>query len=305
MKTIERISQTPTNKRRAFSGNVMDLAKRVERELTSYNGHMAMYVRDFAGNTVTLHEEELFETASTIKSFILLDLFEQDKEGSKDLEELLEYRQEHQVDGSGVLHYMKPGFSMSARNVAVLMIIVSDNTATNMLIEYLGLDHINETIQKYGFKDTVLHNHIDWQKYENLGTSTVKDYGEFFYRLHEGDLVSEEACQDMISIFKDQHYNSMLVGEFPQYYLSGDDCVVADDEMITVASKSGSMDACRTDGGIVYTPKGDYVIALFHKEFHDPLYHPKHEATLYGAKVSRLILERFLALEGKLVKETP
>ncbi len=278
----------------------MELTKRVERELTSYNGHMALYVRDFHGNKVVLHEEEPFETASTIKSFIMLDLYEQAAKGTKSLEEALVYEERFLVDGSGVLHYMKPGFSMSARNVAVLMIIVSDNTATNMLIDYLGLAHINGTIQKYGFNSTVLHNPIDWEKYSDLGTSTVGDYGDFFYRLHEGELVSKEACEDMISIFKDQHYNSMIVGEFPQYYLSGDDSVALDEEKVSVASKSGSMDACRNDGGIVFTPVGDYVLALFHKEFHDPLYHPKHEAALYGAKVSRLILERFLALHGKL-----
>jgi beta-lactamase class A len=278
----------------------MDLVKRVQRELTSYNGHVAFYVRDFAGNTVSLHEDEPFETASTIKSFILLDLYEQAENGTRSLDQPLVYEERFLVDGSGVLHNMQPGFSLSARNVAVLMIIISDNTATNMLIDYLGLEHINQTIQKYGFSNTVLHNPIDWELYSDLGTSTVKDYGEYFYKLYQGELVSEQACRDMISIFKDQHYNSMIVGEFPQFYLSGDDSLAPEEEMITVASKSGSMNACRTDGGIVFTPVGDYVLAIFHKNFYDNLYHPKHEATQYGAKVSRLILERFLALDGRL-----
>ncbi len=278
----------------------MDIIQRVQRELISYSGHMALYVRDFKGNTASVCEDEPFETASTIKSFILLDLYEQAASGLKDLEELLTVEEKFVVEGSGVLQSLKPGFSMSARNIAILMIIVSDNTATIVMIDYLGLEHINETIKKYGFSNTVLHNPIDWEKYKNLGTSTVKDYGEFFYKLHQGELVSKGACEDMISIFSRQHYNSMLVGEFPSYYLAGEDSTVSDEEKIAVASKSGSMDACRTDGGIIFTPKGDYVIAMFHKDFHDPLYHSKHESYLYGARVSRMILERFLALGGML-----
>ena len=68
-----------------------------------------------------------------------------------------------------------------------------------------------------------------------------------------------------------------------------------------MASKSGSMDACRNDGGIVHTPYGEYVIVIMNKNFSDPVYHNEHPAQVYGAKVSRLILDQYLALEGRLV----
>lgn len=84
------------------------------------------------------------------------------------------------------------------------------------------------------------------------------------------------------------------------YYLSGDDSIAGEDEQISVASKSGSMNACRNDGGLVITPVGEYVIVLFNKEFYDPLYYPSHDATFYGARVSRLVLDQFLALEGHI-----
>lgn len=278
----------------------MTLENRVKRELTSYNGKMAFYAKDFHGNTFSHDENEAFEAASTIKSYILLDLFRQVEEGKKDLEELLPYKESYRVEGSGVLHNMESGFSMQVKNYATLMIIVSDNTATNAMIDYLGLEEINKTIEDYGFSGTKLHNPIDWDEYKDLGTTTAKDYGEFFYKLHQGELVSPEASKAMIDIFKKQHYNSMIVREFPQYYLAGDDSVAGSDELIEVASKSGSMNACRNDGGIIYTPKGDYVLVMLHKEFYDSLYYMNHDATLYGAKVSRMILDHFLALDGKL-----
>ncbi len=278
----------------------MTLKNRIIRELTSYNGQMSFYARDFKGNVIALEEEEKFETASVIKSYILLDLFEQVERGDKSLEEELVYEEKFRVEGSGVLQSLDSGLSMSAKNFATLMIIVSDNTATNIMIDYLGLDNINGTIQKYGFMDSQLLNPIDWEKYDDLGITTAKDYGEFFYKLHEGQLVSEKASAEMIEILKKQHYNSMIVRNFPQYYLSGEDRVCQADLEISVASKSGSMDACRNDGGIVFTPLGDYVIVMLHKNFHDPLYHSDHEATLYGSRVSRMVLDQFLALEGSL-----
>ena len=189
---------------------------------------------------------------------------------------------------------------MSAKNFATLMIIVSDNVATNIMIDYLGIEHINDTIKKWGFDNTVLHNKIDFEKYSKLGTSTPRDYGKAFSMLHDKTLISPEACEQMLEIFKMQHYNSMLAGDFPQYYLSGDDSLAGEDEQISVASKSGSMDACRNDGGLVITPCGEYVIVLFNKEFYDPLYYAGHDATRYGARVSRLVLDQYLALQGRL-----
>ena len=136
----------------------MTLENRIKRELTSYNGKMGIYLRDFKGNLLAFGEDEIYETASVIKSFILLDLFEQVERGDKSLEDQLVFKEEFRVDGSGVLHSMLSGLKMSAENFAILMIIVSDNTATNIMIDYLGIDRINETIEKYGL---LLRNHLN------------------------------------------------------------------------------------------------------------------------------------------------
>ena len=118
-----------------------------------------------------------------------------------------------------------------------------------------------------------------------------------FTRLVRGELISPEADQQMLEIFKKQHYNSMITGDFPPYYMYSED--TGEEELIQVASKSGSMDACRNDGGIIYTPYGPYVLVMMHKNFSDSLYYSNHPATVYGAKVSRMILDQYLALEGR------
>ena len=102
----------------------------------------------------------------------------------------------------------------------------------------------------------------------------------------------------MLAILRQQHYNTMLTHDFPQYYLDCEETGAP--ELIWVASKSGSMNACRNDGGIVHTPYGEYVIVLMNKEFHDIIEYNEHPAMVYGARVSRMILDQVLACEGRL-----
>lgn len=276
--------------------NRLTLEKRIQAELKSYDGKMGIYLNDFHGNVITMGQDEKYETASTIKTFILACLFDEVEKGNKSLEDLVEYKAEHVVDGSGVLAALEPGAVLRVKDAAVFMIIVSDNIATNMMIDYLGLDTINRCIEKLGCKDTILYNPIHFDRYRQLGTSTPKDYGSVFTRLAKGELISEKADGAMLQILKKQHYNSMITKDFPPFYMDSDN---TDEILISVASKSGSMDACRNDGGIVFTPYGPYVIVMFHKEFSDAMYYPTHPATIFGARVSKLVLDQFLALEGR------
>ena len=276
----------------------LTLEKRIEAELQSYDGMMGIYADDFHGNIISIGADEKFETASTIKTYILACLFDEVEKGNADLEKLLTYEKRHFVDGSGILCALKAGVTMRIRDIATLMIIVSDNIATNMLIEYLGVETINICIQKLGCKDTILHNPIDFEQYKRLGTTTPNDYGSIFLRLARGELISKKADNEMVEIFKKQHYNSMITKDFPPVYMDSDN---TDDILIHVASKSGSMDACRNDGGIIYTPYGPYVLVMLNKEFSDSMYYPAHPATIFGARVSRMLLNQFLALEGRFL----
>lgn len=274
------------------------LEERIKAELASYDGLMGIYVNDFNGTVLKINAQETFETASCCKVFILGTLFDEVEKGNKSLSDMLSYTKDNFINGSGILRSLDFGVTMTAKNVATLMIIISDNIATNMMIDYLGIDTINAFIQKQGLKNTVLHNKIDFDKYDKLGTTTPEDYAAMFERIAKGELVSAKASEQMLEIFKMQHYNSMLTGNLPAYFLDSED--TGDEELIYVASKSGSMNACRNDGGIVSTPYGKYVIVLMNKNFSDPIYYSGHPATVFGAKISRLIFDQYLALKGKI-----
>ncbi|NLK44404.1 MAG: serine hydrolase [Tissierellia bacterium] len=275
----------------------LTLESRIRAEVYNFSGKIGLYANDFKGNIIEINSGEKFETASTIKSFILAELFRQVKEKKVDLNQMMKYEKENFVVGSGILRHLDYGVEMTVKNIATLMIIISDNIATNMMIDLLGIDNINNTCNDLGLKDTVLHNKIDFDKYPKLGTTTPKDYGRLFEMIYKKELWSEDLSQEMIEIFKQQHYNTILTRDLPQYFLDSEN--TGDEELFSIASKSGSMDACRNDGGIVYTPYGGYVIALFTKDFVDNLYYNDHESYRFGGKVSRLIFDQYLALKGK------
>ncbi len=272
------------------------LEKRIEAELKSYDGFIGLYADDFHGNVIAIGAEEKFETASTIKTYILACLFDEVEKKNASLEDMLEYKAEHVTEGSGVLCALEPGALFRVKDAATLMIIVSDNIATNMLIDYLGMDTINHCIQKLGCKDTALHGTLHFDGSSKLGTTTPRDYASMFVRMAQGKLISPTSDEQMIEILKKQHYNSMITQNFPPVYMDIDN---TDEVLIHVASKSGSMDACRNDGGIIYTPYGKYVLVMLNKNFSDAMYYPNHPATVFGAKVSRMLLDQFLALEGR------
>ena len=275
----------------------LTLEERIEAELKSYDGTMGLYIDDLKGNIITRFPDEKFETASTIKVYILAALFDAIAQGKASLHDMLTCEERFWIDGSGILGSLEVGTTLSVKNVATLMIIVSDNIATNMLIDYLGIDNINACIQKLGCKDTVLHNVLDFAKYHQLGTTTPRDYASMFVRIQNRTLVSPEASEQMWQILSQQHYNSMIVKSLPQFYVDPDNY---DEQLFWFASKSGSMNACRNDGGIITTPYGSYVIVMLNKDFSDKQYYPDHPATVFGSRVSRLIFDRYLTLEGRL-----
>lgn len=280
----------------------LTLEKRIQAELCGLDATLCVYADDLRGHTVALGADETFESASTIKIYVLGCLFAQAEAGKASLDALLTYEEKHFVDGSGMIRSLGTGARLRARDAATLMIICSDNIATNMLIDYLGLDAINAFIRGIGCQATTLHRMLRSDTWgQPLGTITPRDMGRFFTLLARGELVSPAASAAMRDIFRQQHYNTMLAGQLPPYYTDSEESG-ADEDLIYTASKSGSMDACRNDGGLVHTPYGDYVLVLMCKGFANKLEVSDHPAFVYGGRVSRLLFDQYLALEGSFAK---
>jgi beta-lactamase class A len=281
-------------------GEEFTLPGRIRVETLSFSGLMGIYADDLVGNQIMINVDEPFETASTIKSFILASLFAQVSRGEKSLSDQLTYTPGNFIDGSGVMRALEIGSVLSVKNLATLMIIVSDNVASNILIDYLGLERINADIAALGFANTRLHRKLGEDGWGPLGTTTPREYGRLFTLIAKDELIDPASSQAMLAIFKQQHYNSTLTNWLPHYYLDEDNFGGSGNQ-IYVASKSGSMKACRNDGGIVHTPYGRYILVIFTKNFSDKQYHKEHESYYYGGRVSRLMFDQYLALEGRFV----
>lgn len=276
----------------------LTLEKRIDAELCGLDATLCVYADDLRGNVVCRGADEAFESASTIKIYVLGCLYAKAAEGKADLDAILTYEARHYVDGSGMIRSLGEGAQLRAKDAATLMIICSDNIATNMLIDYLGLADINAYIRAIGCTGTTLHRMLRSDTWgEPLGTITPRDMGLFFVKLARGELVGADAMRE---ILRQQHYNTMLTGQLPPYYTDSEESG-ADPDLIYTASKSGSMDACRNDGGLIHTPYGDYVLVMMCKDFHNKLEVSDHPAMVYGAKVSRMLFDQYLALEGRFL----
>ena len=275
----------------------MTIESRIKAINYSFSGIMGIYASDFHGNVIAMNEKTLFETASCIKVPILATLLKEVKQKNLSLDEKMTYHQENFIDGSGILRALTPGLSLSILDFATLMIIVSDNIATNEMIDLLGIDRINETCEELGMHATKLHNKLDFSKYSQLGTTTPKDYAVIFEKAYKGTLWNEDMSKLFIEILKKQHYNTMLTKALTPYYFDAED--TGDKEILSIASKSGSMNACRNDGGLFFTPYGGYVLTILTKDFSDKLFYPEHETYKFGPQVSKLVLDHYLSREGR------
>lgn len=275
----------------------LSLKERLKAEIISFSGKMSLYADDFRGNIIEIDADEKYEAGGCINAFILAEFFRQVKDGIIHPLDRLIYENSNYVYGTGIIRFLDNGLDMTAINFAKLMIILGDNIAANILIDYLGIDNINNTCEDLGFKNTELHNKLDFDKYEKLGTTTARDYGKYFEKLYRGEMFDTDSSKEMLDIYKNQNNNPMITTDFPQYYLNSED--TGDDELIYVASKSGTMDYCRNDGGIIFTPYGGYLLTMFTKKFRDPLYYNEHESYRFGSKSSRLLFDQYMALRGR------
>jgi beta-lactamase class A len=145
----------------------------LDRQLLSiaqaHHGHVALYAHNLkTGQTASLDPDQPVKTASVIKMGILLDAAEQIRAGQASLFEKLTLTKSNQVPGSGVIGQLTAPLTLTLGDTLHLMVVLSDNTATNLAIDRLGLDHINATLRAAGLQQTVLYKKV-YKPAEGIG----------------------------------------------------------------------------------------------------------------------------------------
>ncbi len=233
--------------------------------------------------------DEQFTAASTIKCFVLQELLERVAGGELALEEERTVRAADLVTGSGVIKCLTPGRSYTLLDLATLMIVVSDNTATNVLIELLSVEAINAMVQRQGWHGTRLSGKL--QVSAPAGTkrmpsvTTPLDLADYFARLWLGELLPPAPTEVARRIYRQQQYGEL--GRGIDYDSYSAEIGVAP---WRIASKSGSVRGVRNDAGVFEPQQGGtpHVIAVMTSGCPDERFHQENLGARIVGEAARL-----------------
>lgn len=239
-----------------FQGPRELLDRRIDAARAWFPGTFALAARNLAtGEEILVDGHAPYPTASTYKVPVLVELFRRIDAGDMALSDTLPFREEALRLGSGVLRDMTVGQAFTIHDLAMLMTIVSDNSATRLLLDHLG-GHaaINAATATLGFPSFVLHAPEERARLEAAGEenralaeSSPYDLMAMMAQIADGTMVSEAASRQMCRILGRQHYLNQASRYLDRDQYADDD---GDRPRLWIGSKSGMMDGMRADTGI-------------------------------------------------------
>lgn len=233
----------------------MSLATLIEPRPGSYS----VYAKNLqTEKSVGYDEHRIMPSASLIKVPIMAEVFRRVEEEYLSLDDTLVMKKEDQVPGSGVLIDLSPGLRLSLRDLTMLMITVSDNTATNMLIDYLSVDAVNLLIRRLGLQHTVLERRLERipVEHERINRTTSYDMTRLMELLATGQVVSVDVSRRMVDILS-RCQGPLSIGALPKAPR-----YVGQLPLIRFAHKTGSLNEARHDSGIMYHGNDVYVMTI-------------------------------------------
>ncbi|MGV3721124.1 MAG: serine hydrolase [Actinomycetota bacterium] len=265
------------------------LSERLMLLIQAHKGKVAVAVKHLdTGEEFYLHADDVMPTASLIKTAVMVETYRQAGEKRVDLEEKLTLRAEDRVPGSGILTQLSPGLSLSLRDAVRLMMALSDNTATNLVLDKIGLPATAATMEKLGYPETKIHSKVfkrdssvfpERSKQFGLGSTTARESIRLLEAIHKKQLVSPEACEAMLG-----HLRACQdADKFPRFLPAG----------VRVAFKSGSVNASRTAAGILYTSSGPVAVCVLTNENEDQRWVPDNAGDKLCAEVAREVAVQF------------
>ena len=279
------------------------LGSQVRGIATEHHGDIALFAENLKTHeTVAISPDTPVQTASVIKLAILYEALEQVRDGKAHFDDKIVLAKTDQVPGSGVLLFFDAPLSLTLKDVLTMMIVMSDNSATNLVIDHLGLENINARIAKLGLKNTYLYKKIFTpvpagvilpadQKRFGLGKTTAREMAGLMSKIVGCELAepgsparAEDAalCEVAMKMLRVQFYRSAI----PRY-LDGMPGVTSD----SIANKTGSLDAVRNDVAAVSTKNGIVIISAFTFNNKDHSWGAEQEGELTIAKLARAIIK--------------
>ena len=238
----------------------------LRREMEDFPGKVSCWYRNLTtGETFGFHEEAEHSSASVIKIYLMAYLYRKFEDGALKPEERIILRPEQIAPSAGVLSYLRDCRELSIRDLIELMIIVSDNSATNVLIDLAGMDAVNRFLREdLGLTHTRLRRHmmdLDAIARGEDNITSALDAGTVLERMYRGELISPEASREMIRTLKNLQDGSLI-----PWYL--DDYLPEH----TIAHKTGGLDHVVHDAALVDQPGRPYILCFFGSGVSVPTY---------------------------------
>ena len=252
--TLQAFAQTP-----AAPASAQSLDSRIRAEITPFKGKVFLFAKNLdTGETFSYNGEEHVRTASTIKIAVMIEAFARVAEGRAKWADELVLTKAARYSGSGILPELGDGLRLSLRDCVHLMMLLSDNTATNMVLDYLTTDAVNARMNSLGFKDTRIMRRVGGggeskegkeaaNKRFGLGATSPREMVQIMEKLERGEIVSKAASKEMIDLMKREQARYAIGRTIPN---------------VPMASKYGALDALRSCVAILYSKQGKIAVAI-------------------------------------------
>ena len=269
----------------------------VQSKLAGFQGKVSLSAKNLeTGVSYSLRGEQPVRTASTIKLAIMVECLAEAAAGKLNLSEPLKITADEKVSGSGISQDLSDGDQLPIRDMIDLMIVLSDNTATNLILNRIGGNAVNARMAQLGLEQTrvmrkILGDRNDLKPYptgitdegarpENkkwgIGRSSPNEMVTLLERIFRGELVSKSASQEMLAILKRQRDHDGLGRDIKD---------------ITIANKTGALDHLRSDVGIIYSPNGPIAMAITVDDMPEINWTPENPGELLISQLSEILVE--------------
>lgn len=269
----------------------------LEREFSGMLGVAAANLGPGRWDKVSWNAREPFPTASVIKVPILFTCLRLVDRGIMQLDQRVPLQEEELVAGSGVLRDLSPGTEITLNDLLTLMIIVSDNTATNLVIDLIGgPERVNEDLEEFGLKSTRLVGKLMLppekrnaaQRAGMISQTTPQDMLRSMQLLFRGEGLSSESTRVAHKIMHRQHDTDSLTRHLPWARAQSD-------EPWRIAAKSGSIQGVRNQVGWIETKTGRFAFAILTQGSDDRRFYSESEGNIAVAKAFRVLYDHYFA----------
>jgi beta-lactamase class A len=271
------------------SPDTAQLRGRLAPLIAEHAGVVGISVRDLAtGQGVSIRGDEPFPSASLIKVAVLVTLLEEVERGRIDLAERSSLVARDRVGGSGILKHMDSGLAPTLEDLAWLMISISDNTATNLILDKVDVRTVGAKMESLGLPRSKIHSKtfrretsiaMDSSALYGLGVTTPDETVQLFALLHEGRAVSPTLDSLALAMLAANQDDALLTRWLP----AG----------VRVAHKSGAVARARNDCGIIYSPAAPVALCVMTRENEDTSYGVDNAAYHLVARVAREVYDHY------------